>query len=72
MSEYATTKVVLNRYVLKEQLGSGGMSTVYAATDEQSGQQLAIKRLPLQEVDEKARKHLEREDWPLVVSATQT
>lgn len=44
-----TTKTNLfnNRYIIKDELGKGGMGTVYRATDRLTGQDIALKRMLL-------------------------
>lgn len=40
-----TTKIIADRYALYEELGSGGMGTVYRGIDRQTEQNIAIKHL---------------------------
>jgi hypothetical protein len=41
----ASVRTIGRRYVLKEQLGAGGMGAVYRATDRLTGESVALKRV---------------------------
>ena len=51
----------IDRYLIKRELGRGGMATVYLAEDPRFGRDVAIKILPLHTQDQKARGRFERE-----------
>ena len=38
-------RIVDSRYVLKEKVGAGGMADVYRAVDNQTGQEVAVKQM---------------------------
>lgn len=47
VSEQGVTELIANRYALHDQLGRGGMGSVYRATDLLTGQVVALKRVIL-------------------------
>jgi eukaryotic-like serine/threonine-protein kinase len=53
--------LVLGRYRLLEQLGSGGHGSVWIARDEHDGQRVAVKRIPCPANDPQERSRIERE-----------
>ena len=52
-------KILQNRYLIREQIGQGGMGAVYVATDERFNSTVAIKETLL--MDDNYRKAIERE-----------
>ena len=65
MYKYATNQKILNRFVLQETLGTGGMSAVYKALDTETQEHIAVKVLSIEGLDELARKRLQREGLAL-------
>ncbi|PPF75381.1 serine/threonine protein kinase, partial [Subtercola sp. Z020] len=52
-------RTLAGRYSLLRRIGSGGMSTVYAATDEQLGRNVAVKLFPAGEARDDSRRRAE-------------
>ena len=52
----------VGRYVVRRELGRGGMATVFLATDTETGLDVALKQVPVG-FDQEARDILEAEEW---------
>jgi hypothetical protein len=72
---YPQSDVVLGRYRLLEQIGSGGHGTVWIARDQERRQLVAVKRIPCRHDDPHERARIEREgraagrlDHPAIVT----
>jgi hypothetical protein len=72
---YPQSDVVLGRYRLLEQIGSGGHGTVWIARDQERRQLVAVKRIPCHHDDPQERARIEREgraasrlDHPAIVT----
>ena len=58
---YPLSDLVLGRYKLLEQIGSGGHGTVWVARDQEQRTRVAIKRVPLRGHDPRERQRAQRE-----------
>ncbi|MGD1050448.1 MAG: serine/threonine-protein kinase [Solirubrobacteraceae bacterium] len=58
---YPSSDVVLGRYRLLEQIGSGGHGTVWIARDQERRQLVAVKRIPCRHDDPQEQARIERE-----------
>lgn len=45
------TVILQNRYRLRQELGTGGFSTIYLATDEETGREVAVKEFTAEHMD---------------------
>ena len=76
---YPDRGLVLGRYTLLEQIGSGGYGTVWIALDEHRRERVAVKRVPRHGDEPLERARIEREgraaarlDHPAIVSLYET